>query len=58
MAILSAKTGETAKPMPGRDQLLGDGDGLFLRIRPNGNKPAPVRPSKPKPLVRKPAPKQ
>jgi len=38
MAILSAKTCETAKPMPGRDQLLGDGDGLFLRIRPNGNK--------------------
>jgi hypothetical protein len=38
MAILTAKTCETSKPLPGRDRLLGDGDGLFLRIRPNATK--------------------
>lgn len=38
MAKLSAKTCETAKPIADRDRLLGDGDGLFLRVRPNGNK--------------------
>jgi len=29
---------ETAKPDKARDRLAGDGDGLFLRIRPNGTK--------------------
>ena len=38
MAKLSAKICETAKPLPGRDRLLGDGDGLSLRIRPNATK--------------------
>ena len=37
--MLAAKTCETAKPdTTGRDRLLGDGDGLFLRIRPHGTK--------------------
>jgi integrase len=38
MAKLTAKACETAKAMPVRDRLLGDGDGLFLRVRPNGSK--------------------
>ncbi len=39
MAKLSASTCETAKPdASGRDRLLGDGDGLFLRIRPRETK--------------------
>lgn len=38
MAKLSATTCETTKPDPKRDRLLGDGDGLFLRVRPNGTK--------------------
>lgn len=38
MGKLSAVTCETAKPDPKRDRLLGDGDGLFLRIRPHGTK--------------------
>lgn len=38
MAKLTSKSCESAKPIPGRDLLLGDGDGLSLRIRPNGNK--------------------
>ena len=39
MAKLSAKTCEAAKPdAAGKDRLLGDGDGLFLRIRYNGTK--------------------
>ena len=35
---LSATTCETVKPNPLRDRLLGDGDGLFLRVRPHGRK--------------------
>ena len=38
MAKLSARTCEAAKPLPERDRLLGDRDGLFLRIRPSGSK--------------------
>jgi hypothetical protein len=39
MGMLTAKTCEKAKPdESGKDRLLGDGDGLFLRIRPNGTK--------------------
>lgn len=38
MAKLSAISCETAKPDKKRDRLLGDGDGLFLRIRPHGTK--------------------
>lgn len=39
MAKLAAKNCETAKPdKTGRDRLLGDGDGLFLRIRSHGTK--------------------
>jgi integrase len=39
MSQLSAKTCETAKGSASTmDRLLGDGDGLFLRIRPNGTK--------------------
>ncbi len=39
MGKLAATTCETAKPdNSGRDRLLGDGDGLFLRIRPHGTK--------------------
>lgn len=38
MGKLAAVTCETAKPDPKRDRLLGDGDGLFLRIRPHGTK--------------------
>ncbi len=38
MGKLSAVTCETAKPDPTRDRLLGDGDGLFLRLRPHGTK--------------------
>lgn len=38
MGKLSAISCETAKPDPKRDRLLGDGDGLFLRIRPHGTK--------------------
>lgn len=29
---------ENAKPDPARDRLIGDGDGLFLRVRPHGKK--------------------
>ncbi len=39
MGKLSAKTCETAKPnTSASDRLLGDGDGLFLRISPHGTK--------------------
>jgi len=39
MGKLAARTCETAKPdKTGKDRLLGDGDGLFLRIRPNCTK--------------------
>ena len=38
MGKLAAVTCETAKPDPKRDWLLGDGDGLFLRVRPHGTK--------------------
>lgn len=38
MKKLSAVSCEAAKPDSKRDRLLGDGDGLFLRIRPNGTK--------------------
>jgi hypothetical protein len=38
MARLADKTCETAKPLPGRELLLRDGDGLNPRIRPNGTK--------------------
>jgi Arm DNA-binding domain len=36
---LSARSCETAKPnASAKDRLLGDGDGLFLRVRPSGTK--------------------
>ncbi|AAZ98628.1 hypothetical protein Tbd_2675 [Thiobacillus denitrificans ATCC 25259] len=38
MGRLAAVTCDTVKPDPKRDRLLGDGDGLFLRIRPHGTK--------------------
>jgi hypothetical protein len=38
MGKLAAVTCESAKPDKGRDRLLGDGDGLFLRVRPHGTK--------------------
>jgi integrase len=38
MKRLTAATCETAKPDAKRDRLLGDGDGLFLRVRPHGTK--------------------
>lgn len=38
MGKLTSMTCENAKPDKSRDRLLGDGDGLFLRIRPNGTK--------------------
>lgn len=38
MGKLAAVMCGIAKPDPKRDRLLGDGDGLFLRIRPNGTK--------------------
>lgn len=38
MGKLAAITCQTAKPDKHRDRLLGDGDGLFLRVRPNGTK--------------------
>lgn len=38
MGKLAATTCETAKPDANRDRLLGDGDGLFLRVRPHGTK--------------------
>jgi hypothetical protein len=38
MGKLAAVTCETAKRDPKRDRLLGDGDGLFLRLRPHGTK--------------------
>jgi integrase len=38
MGKLAAVSCETAKPDPKRDRLLGDGDGLFLRVRPHGTK--------------------
>lgn len=38
MGKLAAVTCETTKPDPKRDRLLGDGDGLFLRVRPHGTK--------------------
>jgi len=36
--LLDAKTCETSKPDKTKDILKGDGDGLYLRIRPNGTK--------------------
>lgn len=39
MAKLTARTCETVKPeVTGKDRLLGDGDGLSLRVRHNGTK--------------------
>ncbi|MBI5792791.1 MAG: integrase arm-type DNA-binding domain-containing protein [Rhodocyclales bacterium] len=38
MGKLATTTCATAKPDPKRDRLLGDGDGLFLRVRPHGTK--------------------
>jgi len=38
MGKLAAVSCETAKPNKAHDRLVGDGDGLFLRIRPNGTK--------------------
>lgn len=38
MGKLAAVTCETAKPDKSRDRMLGDGDGLFLRVRPHGTK--------------------
>ena len=38
MALLTAKTCDTTKPLSEQDRLLGDGNGLFLRIRPNGTR--------------------
>lgn len=38
MGKLATKTCETAKPYPKCDRLLGDGDGLFLRVRTHGTK--------------------
>jgi integrase len=38
MGKLAAVTCENSKPNKTRDRLLGDGDGLYLRIRPNGTK--------------------
>ncbi|HKE41941.1 MAG TPA: integrase arm-type DNA-binding domain-containing protein [Casimicrobiaceae bacterium] len=38
MSKLTARACEGAKPHSDRDRLLGDGDGLFLRIRPHGTK--------------------
>jgi hypothetical protein len=38
MAKLAAVTCEAAKPDKHRDRLIGDGDGLFLRVRPHGAK--------------------
>ncbi len=38
MGKLAAISCETAKPDAKRDRLLGDGDGLFLRVRPHGTK--------------------
>lgn len=38
MGKLASVTCETIKPDPKRDRLIGDGDGLFLRVRPHGTK--------------------
>ena len=38
MGKLAAVICETAQPNKARDRLSGDGDGLFLRIRPHGTK--------------------
>jgi hypothetical protein len=38
MGKLAATSCETAKSDPKRDRLLGDGDGLLLRVRPHGTK--------------------
>ena len=38
MGKLAAVTCETAQPNKARDRRSGDGDGLFLRIRPHGTK--------------------
>ena len=38
MAKLEPLECKSAKPEIGRDRLLGDGDGLFHRIRPHGTK--------------------
>jgi len=35
---LSATACETVKANPARDRLVGDGDGLYLRVRPHGTK--------------------
>ena len=38
MGKLAVTSCENAKPGKARDRLMGDGDGLFLRIRPHGTK--------------------
>lgn len=38
MKRLTSATCEAAKPDEKRDRLIGDGDGLFLRVRPHGTK--------------------
>lgn len=38
MGKLAAVSCESAKPDKSRDRMLGDGDGLFLRVRPHGTK--------------------
>ncbi len=38
MGKLTAVSCETSKPKKDRDKFIGDGDGLFLRIRPAGTK--------------------
>lgn len=38
MGKLTSITCENAKPDSRRDRMLGDGDGLFLRVRPSGTK--------------------
>lgn len=38
MGKRASLTFENAKPAPDRDRLIGDGDGLFMRVRANGTK--------------------
>jgi len=38
MGKLTEASCETSKPRKDRDKLIGDADGLFLRIRPQGTK--------------------